>query len=139
MGFAQVLFMKRLYLLIEIKFEKITALTMNVIGNSITFMLAVSIVIFWLSGKQFASQTLHQKIENVIVAVTFLILFIIQREFKRFSASLHIKLNELISTSEAASNKLMNVEQKTESELLELTKMYSETAAAEKLSEEEPI
>ena len=131
--------MKRLYWFIETKFEKITAVTMNVIGNSITFLLAVGLVIFWLTGKQFWSQTLHQKIENVIVAVTFLILFIIQREFKRFSASLHIKLNELISTSEAASNKLMNVEQKTESELQELTKMYSETAAAEKLSEEEPI
>ena len=130
--------MKRLYLFIETKFEKITAVTMNVMGNSITFMLAVSMVVFWLTGKQFWSQTLHQKIENVIVAVTFLILFIIQREFKRFSASLHIKLNELISTSEAASNKLMNVEEKTESELLELTKMYSETAAAEKLNEEEP-
>ena len=131
--------MKKLYWFIETKFEKITAVTMNVIGNSITFLLAVRLVIFWLTGKQFWSQTLHQKIENVIVAVTFLILFIIQREFKRFSASLHIKLNELISTSEAASNKLMDVEQKTESELQELTKMYSETAAAEKLSEEEPI
>ena len=131
--------MKRLYWFIETKFEKITAVTMNVIGNSITFLLAVGLVVFWLTGKQFWSQTLHQKIENVIVAVTFLILFIIQREFKRFSASLHIKLNELISTSESASNKLMDVEQKTESELQELTKMYSETAAAEKLSEEEPI
>ena len=131
--------MKRLYWFIETKFEKITAVTMNVIGNSITFLLAVGLVIFWLTGKQFWSQTLHQKVENVIVAVTFLILFIIQREFKRFSASLHIKLNELISTSESASNKLMDVEQKTESELQELTKMYSETAAAEKLSEEEPI
>jgi len=131
--------MKQLYLFIETKFEKITSVTMSVIGNSITFMVAIMIVIFWLTGKQFASQNLHQKIENIIVAVTFLILFIIQREFKRFSASLHIKLNELISTSEAASNKLMNVEEQTESELMELTKMYSETAAAEKLIDEETI
>lgn len=130
--------MKKLYLFIETKFEKITSVTMSVIGNSITFMVAIIIVIFWLTGKQFGSQTLHQKIENIIVAVTFLILFIIQREFKRFSASLHIKLNELISTSAAASNKLMNVEEQTESELMELTKMYSETAAAEKLIDEEP-
>jgi low affinity Fe/Cu permease len=130
--------MRKFYLLIETKFEKITSVTMSVIGNSITFMVAIVIVIFWLSGKQFGSQNLHQKMENVIVAVTFLMLFIIQREFKRFSASLHIKLNELISTSEAASNKLMNVEEQTESELMELTKMYSETAAAEKLSDEEP-
>jgi hypothetical protein len=33
----------------------------------------------------------------------------------------------------------MNVEEQTESELMELTKMYSETAAAEKLSDEEPV
>ena len=122
--------MKKIYFYIETLFEKITALTMNILGNSITFLVAVVIVLFWLTSTEFMTQTLHQKIGNLFVAVTFLILFIIQREFKRFSASLHIKLNELISTSTAASNKLMNVEEKTESELHELTKMYADTASA---------
>ena len=131
--------MSKLYIFLETRFEKITAATINVLGNSITFLVAVCIVIVWLTGNDFYNQSVHQKIENVIVSVTFLILFIIQREFKRFSVSLHIKLNELISSNEAANNRLMNVEEKTESELQELTKMYSETAAAEILIENDPV
>jgi low affinity Fe/Cu permease len=129
--------MNKLYRFLETRFEKITAATINVLGNSITFLVAVCVVIFWLTGKQFQEQTLHVQIENIIVSVTFLILFVIQREFKRFSVSLHIKLNEVISANATANNKLMNVEEKTESELQDLTRMYSETAAAERLNEEE--
>lgn len=123
--------MKRVHRYIESKFEKITTYIMIVLGNSITFILALGIVYFWLTGRQFLAQTGHQKIENVIVAVTFLTLFAIQKEFKRFSASLHIKLNELISSNEAANNRIMVVEEQTESELQALTKMYAETALNE--------
>ena len=121
--------MKKIYLYIEIWFEKITAATINILGNSITFLVAVLVVVFWLTGKQFAAQNLHDKIGNVVMAFTFLTLFTIQKEFKRFAASLHIKLNELISANEAANNKMMIVEEKTESELLELTRMYAENVA----------
>jgi low affinity Fe/Cu permease len=123
--------MKRVHRYLESKFEKVTTFIMMILGNSITFILALVIVCFWLTGKQFFSQTLHQQIENIIVAVTFLTLFTIQKEFKRFSASLHIKLNELISSNETANNKIMVVEEQTESELQVLTKMYAETALIE--------
>ena len=127
--------MKKLYVYLDTRFERITMATMNVMGNSITFLVAVLIVLFWLTGKEFRSQALHQQIENIIVAVTFLTLFTIQKEFKRFSASLHIKLNELISSNKEANNKIMIVEEKTESELQELTKMYANNAIAETMDE----
>ena len=109
---------------------------MNILGSSITFLVAVGVVIYWLTQQQYAVQTLHQKIENIIVAVTFLTLFIIQKEFKRFAASLHIKLNELVSSHEGASNKILNVEEKTESEMLELAKKYVDKASDDKQGEE---
>jgi low affinity Fe/Cu permease len=123
--------MRKIRQYIDAKFDKITTSIMLILGNSITFIIAVILVIFWLTEKQFWIQTLHQKIENIIVSVTFLTLFTIQKEFKRFSSSLHIKLNELISSNESANNRIMVVEEKTESELLELTKMYAETASVE--------
>lgn len=123
--------MKRVHQYIDAKFDKITTYLMFVLGNSITFIVAVFLVVFWLTEKQFWDQTLHQKIANVIVGVSFLTLFTIQKEFKRFSSSLHIKLNELISSNIAANNKIMVVEEKTESELLVLTKMYAESASNE--------
>ena len=123
--------MKKLYRHIETGFEKLTGIILNVLNNSITFIVAVGMVLLWLSGKDFSMQTLHQKLENIIVAVSFITLFAIQKEFKRFAASLHIKLNELISSNKEANNKIMIVEEKTESELQELTKIYADSATAE--------
>ena len=116
---------------IETQFEKLTSFLMGVLGNYITFLVAILVVLFWLTQAQFYTQSFHDKIENIILAVSFLTLFTIQKEFKRFSSSLHIKLNELISTSEKANNEMMIVEEKTESELILLTKIYAETAVAD--------
>lgn len=116
---------------IETQFEKLTSFLMGVLGNYITFLVAIIVVLFWLTQAQFYTQSFHDKIENIILAVSFLTLFTIQKEFKRFSSSLHIKLNELISTSEKANNEMMIVEEKTESELILLTKIYAETAVAD--------
>lgn len=123
--------MKVFFANIETQCEKITSYLMGILGNYITFLIAIAVVLFWLTQAQFFSKSLHDKIENIILAVSFLTLFTIQKEFKRFSASLHIKLNELISTSERANNEIMIVEAKTESELSILTKLYAETAVAE--------
>ena len=124
---------------VETQFEKVTSYLMGVLGYYITFFIAIGVVLFWLSQAQFFNQSLHDKIENIILAVSFLTLFAIQKEFKRFSASLHIKLNELISTSEKANNEMMIVEEKTESELLILTKIYAETAISDTVSDEYKI
>lgn len=67
-------------------------------------------------------------IGDLILGVTFLSLFIIQKSFNRFSASLHVKVNELVVSHEPANNSVINVELKTEAELTELTREYSELA-----------
>lgn len=121
------------YVYLENVFEKITLVFMKMMGNSIVFLIALGMVVFWLTGHDFSSQTLHGKLENVIVSLTFLTLFMIQKEFKKFKSSLHIKLNELIATNTIAQNKLMSVEEKTESEMEILTKAYAESAAADQL------
>ncbi len=65
-------------------------------------------------------------IKDVFFSITFLSFFIIQKSFNRFSASLHIKLNELIVAHEHASNHLVRAEEKTEEELKELSKKHEE-------------
>lgn len=67
-------------------------------------------------------------IGDLILGVTFLSLFIIQKSFNRFSGSLHLKVNELVASHERASNSVINVEQKTEAEITELSKEYAELA-----------
>ncbi len=129
--------MKKIYLYCEIAFEKITSIATAILGNSITFLLALITVIFWLTQKQFYLQDLHHCIGDVILGVTFLSLFIIQKTSNRFSASLHLKVNELVSSHETASNAVLNVDKKTEQEILELHKEYEELATQIKDIEEE--
>ena len=77
-------------------------------------------------------------IGDLILGVTFLSLFIIQKSFNRFSASLHLKVNELVASHEPASNAVINIEQKTEAEITELSKEYAELVVeVEKIKEAE--
>jgi low affinity Fe/Cu permease len=120
--------MKRIYRFTETGFEKITSVAIAILGNSITFILALITVLFWISNKLFYTQDIHERIGDIILGITFLSLFIIQKAFNRFSASLHIKINELVSSHEPASNTVMNIGEKTEHEIKELSKGYRELA-----------
>lgn len=129
--------MKNIYRNTERGFEKLTSLVTAVLGNSITFIVALGTVIFWLSNKEFYQQDIHKSIGDVILGVTFLSLFIIQKAFNRFSGSLHLKVNELVASHEPASNTIINIEEKTEQEIIELSKEYADLADLAKIKEEE--
>ena len=126
--------MKNIYRHIERGFERLTSIAIALLGNSITFIIALCTVIFWLTNKQFYTQDVHSRIGDVILGVAFLSLFIIQKSFNRFSASLHLKLNELVASNETASNIVINAEEKTE---LEITRLSIEYAVLSELAKEE--
>jgi len=128
--------MTSIYRHIERGFEKLASIAIAILGNSITFIIALSIVIFWFSSKQFYMRNIHAIIGDVILGVAFLSLFIIQKSFNRFSASLHLKVNELVASHEPASNSVINAEEKTEHEITELSKEYVELAERIKKDEE---
>ena len=65
---------------------------------------------------------------DVFPGVIFLNLFIIQKIFTRFSALLHLKMNELVSSHEPACNLLINLEEKTEKEINRAFKRICEQA-----------
>ncbi|MNF26264.1 Low affinity iron permease [compost metagenome] len=114
-------------------FEKLTSTATTILGNSITFVFALFLVLAWWVNNLFTTRDVHQIIGDIIFGITFLSLFIIQKSFNRFSGSLHLKVNELVSSHETASNAVMNAEIKTEREITELSKEYSELA--EKIEE----
>ena len=120
--------MRRIYRNLERGFEKITSVAIAILGNSITFIIALCTVVFWLSNKKFYTQNIHNCIGDIILGVAFLSLFVIQKSFNRFSASLHLKVNELVSSHKPANNAVINIEGKTEHEITELAKEYTELA-----------
>jgi low affinity Fe/Cu permease len=128
--------MTSIYRYIERGFEKLASVAIAILGNSITFIIALCLVIYWFSIKQFYTQNIHAIIGDIILGVAFLSLFIIQKSFNRFSASLHLKVNELVASHEPASNSVINAEGKTEHEITELSKEYSALAGQVKEEEE---
>lgn len=129
--------MKKLYDYLEKLFEKLTSLATIVLGNSITFILALCLVLFWWINNIFTTKDLHQIIGDIIFGTTFLSLFIIQKSFNRFSGSLHLKVNELVSSHEPANNSVINADGKSELEINELSKEYADLAEQVKDLEEE--
>ena len=118
-------------------FEKLVSISTAILGNSIAFVIAFGTVIFWLTSKRFFEQDFHECIRDVLHGVIFLSLFIIQKSFNRFIASIHLKVNELVVSHDSASNAVINVENKTEHEMTELTKEYNQLAELAKEKEEE--
>lgn len=129
----------KIYTHSEKSFERLVSFATIILGNSITFILAVCLVLFWWINNLFTTRDVHQIIGDIIFGTTFLSLFIIQKSFNRFSASLHLKINELVSSHEPASNSVINLEEKTEREITELSKEYEELAEQVKTLEDQNI
>lgn len=118
--------MNTAYLKIELVFEKLTSIATKILGNPISFIFAFILVFYWWATNLFTSNDSHQDIGDIIFGITFLSLFIIQKSFNRYSALIHLKMNELISSHETANNAVMSASKKTEHEIRELSKEYIE-------------
>ena len=118
--------MQKIYRHAENSFEKLTSIVTSILGNSITFIIALGIVLFWWTNTIAVTKDSHIIIGDIIFGTTFLSLFIIQKSFNKFSASLHLKINELVSSNELANNAVLNAEIKTELEISALTKEYAD-------------
>ncbi len=116
--------MRKYTVKIEKRFENITAIVTKILGSSITFLIALCLVIYWWSTNLFSSNNCHQNIGDIIFGITFLSLFIIQKSFNRYSILINLKLNELVSSNTEANNSVLNTQKKTESEITELVKEY---------------
>jgi low affinity Fe/Cu permease len=109
-------------------FERLSSIVTRVSGSSTAFILATSIIIIWLvTGPIFKySDTWQLVINTGTTIVTFLMVFLIQRSQNKESLTIQIKLNELIASSQSASNRLIDIEDLTEEELASLERYYAE-------------
>ena len=111
-------------------FDKMATKVTRASGRPAAFILACLIVIAWLvTGPIFKySDTWQLVINTGTTIITFLMVFIIQQTQNKDTVALQIKLNELIASSEFASNRLVNVEDLTEEDLDTLKKFYARLA-----------
>ncbi|MES2543383.1 MAG: low affinity iron permease family protein [Bacteroidota bacterium] len=116
--------------------EKMSSIVTKASGSSTAFIVALLTIIVWvITGPIFGySDTWQLVINTGTTIVTFLMVFLIQRSQNKDSIALHLKLNELIVALKPASNRLVSIEEISETDLKVLQKFYTHLAA---LAEEE--
>jgi low affinity Fe/Cu permease len=99
-------------------------------GSTWAFAVAVGVIAVWLvTGPIFHYSDTWQLIINTgTTIVTFLMVFLIQRSQNKESLAVQLKLNEVIAALEGASNRLINVEDLSENQVVELHQRFIELA-----------
>lgn len=117
-------------------FDRFSNKVTKATGSPYAFMTAISIIIIWgVTGPIFDYSDTWQLIINTgTTIITFLMVFVIQQSQNKDTMALHLKLNELIAATKTASNRLVDIEDLTEEELLTIKKYYIKLA---ELSKEE--
>lgn len=107
-------------------YNRITTAVTQAVGRPIVTILAFLIVLGWaVTGPFFNySDTWQLVINTGTTIITFLMVFIIQQSQNKDTAAIHLKLNELIASSDHASNRLIDIEDLTEEELRLLKSFY---------------
>ncbi|AQQ31240.1 low affinity iron permease family protein [Burkholderia cenocepacia] len=122
-------------------FERFASSVTTWAGSPVAFGSAVAITVLWLvSGPLFHYSDAWQLVINTgTTIITFLMVFLLQRNQNRDSVALHLKLDELLAVTRAASDRLIGIEDASEEELRALAQTYVEMAqrAAER-GEDEP-
>ena len=103
-------------------------------GSSWAFSIACAVVIVWLlTGPIFHfSDTWQLVINTGTTIVTFLMVFLIQRAQNIDSLAIQLKLNEIVAAIPGASNRLIDIEDLSEADLLRLHEFYGRLAAMAK-------
>ena len=107
-------------------FEKLALRLTRFSGTTTAFVLALLSIVLWAaSGKFFGFSEVWQLVINTgTTIVTFLMVFLIQRAQNKDSLSIQLKLNEIIASINGASNRLVDIEDISERELITLKKHY---------------
>jgi low affinity Fe/Cu permease len=117
-------------------FDRFSKKVTKATGSPWAFFTAMAIVVVWgILGPVFGfSDTWQLVINTGTTIITFLMVFVIQQSQNKDTVAIHLKLNELIASSERSSNRLVDIEDLTEDELEKLKRYYiklSELAESE--------
>jgi low affinity Fe/Cu permease len=97
-------------------------------GSTSAFALACAVIVVWVvTGPIFGfSDTWQLVINTGTTIVTFLMVFLIQRAQNKDAMAIQLKLNELVAAIDGASNRLIDVEDLSEEELVALHRFYAQ-------------
>jgi low affinity Fe/Cu permease len=96
------------------------------LGTSAAFVAACGVVFIWaVTGPLFDySDTWQLVINTGTTIVTFLMVFLVQNTQNRDARALHLKLDELLRSVDAARNRLINLEHCTDEEIAQIERQF---------------
>jgi len=101
------------------------------VGTRWAFLAAVVVILGWIvSGPYFHySDTWQLVINTATTIVTFLMVFLIQNTQNRDARAIHLKLDEIIHSIQAAHNEMIDIEKLSDEELQDLSDRYERIRA----------
>jgi low affinity Fe/Cu permease len=104
-------------------------------GSPAAFCLSLAAVLVWAClGPLFHYSENWQLVVNTATTIiTFLMVFLIQQSQNKDSIAVHLKLNELLASSKAASNRMIGIEDLDEQDLREVAEFYVKLAEMSKM------
>jgi low affinity Fe/Cu permease len=100
-------------------FEKLAEKSAKLAGSRYAFGIAFAIILAWaVTGPLFHYSEVWQLVINTATTiVTFLMVFLLQNSTNRESKALSVKVDAIIGALDKADNKLIGLEEKTETEI----------------------
>jgi len=107
-------------------FEQFASKVSKAAGSTAAFSCAFFVVIAWAASGPFFnfSETWQLVINTGTTIITFLMVFLIQKAQNKDSLAIQLKLNELVASSKHSSNRLVDIENLTEAEMITIQKYY---------------
>ena len=110
--------------------ERMARAVSSFTGSTTAFILALTTILVWIAaGPLFNYSNTWQLVINTgTTIITFLMVFLIQRTQDKESLALQLKLNELIAALKGPSNRLVDIESLSETELEQLHNHFTRLA-----------
>ena len=118
-------------------FERFTSKAIKLTGSSGAFITACFLIVAWIiAGPLFHySEIWRHALHIITTIITFLMVFLIQKNKNKDALAIQIKLNELVAANNDASNRIVSIEDLSEEELERLNKYYTSLAELTKREE----
>lgn len=103
------------------RFAKFARVASDAAGSPYAFVGACTVIVAWaVSGLFFGATDTWQLVINTgTTIITFLMVFLVQGATNRSEKAIQIKLNELLCAIDQADNRLIDLEEASEQEVLE--------------------
>ncbi|HKY28046.1 MAG TPA: low affinity iron permease family protein [Pyrinomonadaceae bacterium] len=123
------------------QFRRLARKSAEALGSPWLFVANVLLILIWLAAGPFAdfSDTWQLIVNTATTVFTYLAVFLIQNTQNRDAKAVHIKLDELISSTAGARNRLVFLESLSDEELELLQKQFEHLQRRAKTNETDAV